>query len=157
MSGDLANVTARHPGAIVSFESNHGPLRFSCDRFDAWRGHGWRANVRAIALGLEALRKVDRYGIGTGAEQYRGFGALPPATPMGAAMTAETAAAFVAEAACDLDAYDLLLAGEPEVIRGCYRRAAAVLHPDTGGDADEFRRLIEARDLLLSMGSPSPT
>lgn len=33
----------------------------------------WRHNVRSIALGLEALRAVDRYGITRKGEQYAGF------------------------------------------------------------------------------------
>ena len=33
----------------------------------------WRHNVRSIALGLEALRAVDRYGISRRGEQYAGF------------------------------------------------------------------------------------
>lgn len=38
----------------------------------------WRHNVRSIALGLEALRAVDRFGISRRGEQYAGFrGALP--------------------------------------------------------------------------------
>lgn len=38
----------------------------------------WQHNVRSIALGLEALRAVDRYGITKRGEQYAGFtGALP--------------------------------------------------------------------------------
>ena len=60
------------PGVILSFESRHGPLRYPSDNFDDWRD-----NVRAIALALEALRKVDRYGVTRHAEQYRGWAALP--------------------------------------------------------------------------------
>jgi hypothetical protein len=56
-----------------------------------------RMNARAIALGLEALRKVDRYRITKRGEQYTGWSALPPATPMGAAkMTADDALEFFA-------------------------------------------------------------
>jgi hypothetical protein len=33
----------------------------------------WQHNVRSIALGLEALRAVDRYGITRRGEQYAGF------------------------------------------------------------------------------------
>jgi len=47
--------------------------------------------VRAIALALEALRKVDRYGVRSGS-QYAGFKALPPGD-FAAAMTPELAAA----------------------------------------------------------------
>jgi hypothetical protein len=54
-----------------------------------------RMNARAIALGLEALRKVDRYRITKRGERYTGWSALPPATPMGAAkMTADDALEF---------------------------------------------------------------
>lgn len=152
-TGLLAHVRTEHPGVIVSFESDHaGPLRFSCDRFDdGYRGKaGWRENLRAIALGLEALRKVDRYGIGTGAEQYRGFGALPPATPMGAAtMTVDEAARLLADATSRTWTVDEVLA-DPDVARSAYRMASKRHHPDAGGDPETFRRLTEARDLLLS-------
>lgn len=37
----------------------------SCDR--------WQDNVRSIALGLEALRAVDRFGISREGQQYAGF------------------------------------------------------------------------------------
>lgn len=33
----------------------------------------WQHNVRSIALGLQALRAVDRYGISRRGEQYAGF------------------------------------------------------------------------------------
>lgn len=44
-----ANARIEHPGVIVSFESKHGPLRYSTDRFTHWLD-----NLRAIALGLAA-------------------------------------------------------------------------------------------------------
>jgi hypothetical protein len=159
-TGLLAHAQTQHPGVIVSFEADQGPLRFSCDRFsDGWnRKAGWRDNLRAVALALEALRKIDRYGIGSGREQYVGFNALPPGQPMamGAAMTIEEAARLLAECsvpnATGDDARvrylsDRLLAGEG--IQLAYRVAAKHHHPDAGGDAELFRRLTEARDLLL--------
>ena len=42
---------------------------------------------------------------------------------------------------------------EPADERIAYRRGAAKLHPDAGGDPEEFRRLQEARDVLLGGGS----
>ena len=56
------------PAVIIAFESKHGPLKYATDVFDHWH-----ANLRAIALGLEALRKVERYGITQRGEQYTGF------------------------------------------------------------------------------------
>ena len=147
-TGLLAHAHVEHPGVIVSFEANRGPLRFSCDRFDAYGpAAGWRANVRAIALGLEALRKIDRYGIGSGGEQYTGFGALPPGQPlaMGPAMTLDEAERLLG---LDLiDRYDV------DTIRLHYRGLSKHHHPDAGGDPDTFRRLTEARDLLLGRSS----
>ena len=62
----------RGPGVILSFDSPKGAMSFPCDQFTAWED-----NLRAIALALEALRKVDRYGVTRNAEQYRGWAALP--------------------------------------------------------------------------------
>lgn len=160
----LANVEPAHPGVVVSFDAARGPLRFSCDRFTNryYSGMaGWRANLRAIALALSDLRRVDRYGIGRGGEQYTGFGALPPGAPlaMGAAMTVDEAALLIAEHAMDpsgpmrdsdarAELRRRLIAGEGIAL--AYRVAAKRNHPDSGGDAEVFRRLTQARDLLLA-------
>ena len=57
-----------HPGVRIAFESKHGPLVYAADSCT-----DWQHNVRSIALGLEALRAVDRYGITRRAEQYAGW------------------------------------------------------------------------------------
>lgn len=63
--------TMAHPGVEVSFESKkHGRLSYSSDAF--W---DWQDNVRAIALSLEALRAVERWGVSKG-RQYAGFALL---------------------------------------------------------------------------------
>src|SRR5690349_2449130 len=41
-----ANTRPRHPGVIVAFESRHGPLKYTADKFATWT-----ENLRAIALG----------------------------------------------------------------------------------------------------------
>jgi hypothetical protein len=78
-----ANARLSDAGVVVAFDSMHGPLRYACDRF--W---SWQENLRAVALGLEALRKVSRYGIATDGQQYRGYRALgghdPRVRPRGA-------------------------------------------------------------------------
>ncbi len=56
------------PGVILTFESPKGNISMPCDRYNHWRD-----NLRAIALSLEALRAVDRYGVTRGNEQYRGW------------------------------------------------------------------------------------
>lgn len=138
-----------HPGVIVSFASRFGPLRYLTDHFERWEH-----NLRAIALGLEALRKVDRYGITQRGEQYTGWKALPPGIAVGPAnnMTVEAAAAFIASniAGVEADAPTLanLIVDQPEALTEAYRIAALKLHPDTGGDPAEFRRLQDAKHVL---------
>lgn len=151
-----------HPGVIVSIDAAVGPLRFSTDLHrDAYlRGYlpGWQANVRAIALGLEALRRVDRYGIGTGAEQYVGWNALPPARPMGAAMTKDEAARILIQwgdphedPANESAIADVIR--DESFVQDLFRAAATATHPDRGGDPEVFRRVAAARDLLLGRAS----
>jgi len=151
--GIKANATVGEPGVVVSFESKHGPLRYATDTFTSAtvQGHhmpGWQANVRAIALGLEALRKVDRYGISKDGEQYRGWSQLPPGRPTGPAMTVEEAAQLLAvEGLEDPRAWVDVMEGGPDA---AFRMAAKRHHPDAGGNPDTFRRITTARDLLAA-------
>jgi hypothetical protein len=72
-----ANARARiHPGVEISFDSrDHGRQTFATDEYDDWQD-----NVRAIALSLEALRAVERWGVSKG-RQYTGL--RPPAAGPG--------------------------------------------------------------------------
>lgn len=79
LDGQLrADANVRHSGVELSFElPDRRRLVFHTDVH-----HDWKDNLRAIALGLEALRAVQRYGITTGiGEQYAGFAMLPPGGP----------------------------------------------------------------------------
>lgn len=120
-----ANVKAAHPGVILAFDSKWGPLQYATDEFQTWQD-----NLRAIALAMEALRKVDRYGVSKRGEQYKGWKAIPASTdPADAIQTREQARAV-------LDAY------------GSVKDAIRSTHPDTGGDETEFRKVQRARELL---------
>lgn len=66
----------RHPGVEISFESQYGRLTYATDVF--W---DWRDNVRAVALGLEALRAIDRWGVARRGQQYAGFAQLAAGGP----------------------------------------------------------------------------
>jgi hypothetical protein len=137
----------------ISFESRYGPLTYATDEY-ARNGSmmGWQANVRAIALGLQALRAVDRYGITRSGEQYRGFTALSDKPADHDAMTPQDARLVFADAlgieiiASDLDTED--------GIKRAFRLASRKHHPDvTGGDGSVFRLLTKARDTLLAVVS----
>ena len=149
-----ADAKVRTPQVVVSFPSIHGPLRYASGRYEGsgWGKYlpGWQGNVRAVALGLEALRAVDRYGIAGRGEQYTGWNALPPATPMGAAPfgSAAEAAAWLGEmiGAEPLSIGTILR--DPAALDAAVRKARKITHPDAGGDADQFKRVTAARDLI---------
>ena len=134
-----------HPGVIVSFESKQGPVSFPCDEFFEWRD-----NLRGIALTLERLRLVDLYGVTKGGEQYVGFPALPAATA-----TEADAVPFASreEAATWLVRTSGLSFSVVNPSRESLIKASCAIartsHPDApGGDAAEFRRLQQAKEML---------
>lgn len=143
----------------VSFDSRHGPLRYATAKFtgNAYRSPGWQANVRAIALGLESLRRVSRYGIGARGEQYTGWAQLGTGgVALGPVkMTVDEAARLLYDAATP-EAYEVSvssLINSAATVRLAYRTAAKKFHPDNGGNPAEFARLKEAHDLLLEGAS----
>lgn len=137
-----ANARPAFPGVVLSFGSIHGPLQYTTDVFDHWQD-----NLRAIALGLESLRRVDRYGITKRGEQYTGWRALPVGTNGRGPFTLESAAAFISHHAGGPPAASTLIT-DRETLAIAYRKAARVLHPDAGGDTALFARLQEAKRLL---------
>jgi hypothetical protein len=128
------------PATIVSFNDGH-EYAYPCDHFDSYPD-----NLRAIALALEALRKVDRYGVTRRGEQYQGFRALPPAPDQRPKMTPVEAAEFVASKVPGVDARALLL--QKALFEVIFKLAQKALHPDAGGSHDEFVKLQQAGAVL---------
>lgn len=121
------------PGVIVSFDSRHGPLRYFTDVFTHWE-----ANLRAVALGLEALRKVDRYGISKRGEQYKGYRQLEGPEEMNYEKAVRVLSRF-----SDVDFS--FKEGSEEWVKRAYRKSVKVLHPDVeGGTEAAMRELNEA-------------
>lgn len=107
-----------HPGIEVSFDTpRRGRLVFAVDTFDHWED-----NLRAIALGLEALRAVDRYGIADTGQQYAGFAQL------GAGESKVERGRRLVDAA------------------GSMVAALKRHHPDHGGDAADFDAVMAFRE-----------
>lgn len=139
-----ANARSEHPGVILSLDSPYGPLSYPCDRFT-----NWQDNLRAIVLALEALRKVDRYGVTKNGEQYKGWKQLD-GRPMTAPMDRSKAAEYLANAADPNVRIPGLVTAlfDGRMIEATYKTAAKNLHPDTGGTTEDFQRLQEAKRLL---------
>lgn len=141
-----ANARVGHPGVVVSFGSDFGPLRYATDAYERDWAHGmpsWQGNLRAIALTLEALRAIDRWGVSKRGEQYTGWKALP-ATSGTTFPSADEALRWMREQAGDTASL--------RSARIVYRDLAKRLHPDAGGNADEWEKLSAARLLLMSAG-----
>jgi hypothetical protein len=156
LDGQLrANATVNHPGVILTVDTKrHGTLVYPCDAFVAgYRHPSWQANLRAIALGLEALRKVERYGIAERGQQYAGYREIGTGIALGeAAMTVEDAARLLCDATADLIGEDPDDIDRVSIVaRSLWREAAKTHHPDVGGDPALFRRLTQARDLLEAL------
>lgn len=126
-----------HPGVVLYFTSKDGPLCFPCGTFGTMG-----ANLQAIALTLEALRAIDRYGATVGHEQYRGFTALPPAPKP---MSVEGAAEFIA---MNSSVSRGVVIEQADGYRLAYRQAATRLHPDVTGSNEAFYRLGKAKEVL---------
>lgn len=123
----------------ISFESKHGPLRYETGEY-----HRWQDNVRAIALSMEALRAVDRYGVSKRGEQYRGWRQLTVATGNAedAVVTVEHAREVLARA---LDVPINAISGTDAEVKRALRRT----HPDSArGDETKFRMVVKAREVL---------
>jgi hypothetical protein len=128
------------PGVILAFSSPKGSLSFPCDRYTSWRD-----NVRAIALALEALRAVDRYGVTRGNEQYTGWARLE--APANGKMSREAAAAVIA-GVVGADPNVLLKSWE-QIGVAMVRRAMVLSSPDSAtDDADRARR----HELFVKVG-----
>jgi len=141
-----ASAKPRHPGVQVFFDSRYGPLVYQCDMF-----RHWQQNVRAIALTLQRLRMAELYGCTRRGEQYQGFKALPAPQANGddfgfTMAERKTRAAFFLAKQSDMDSSEILASADHR--EAAFRTAAKRLHPDVGGNAEDFKKLQTARKLL---------
>lgn len=64
------------PGVAVYFQLNGAPYVLACDTFSELS-----QNLAGIAGHVEAMRRIERYGVATSAETLEAFRALPPPSP----------------------------------------------------------------------------
>ncbi len=115
------------PGVAVYFELDGKPHCLPCDTYTTVA-----ANIAAVAAHIEATRKIERYGVGSIAEMFSGFLALPsPDDERPWREVLEVHRKVVV---------NLRLAEE------AYKRLARDRHPDHGGSDAMMAELNAARD-----------
>jgi hypothetical protein len=133
------------PGVVLSFTTKQGRMVMPCDKYT-----DWEANLRAIALTLEHLRAVERYGATSEKqEQYTGWLRLPVA---GASDEAAECAKILIHHACATYAPSVVL-GSQSVFDSVWKEAVRRTHPDTnnGCDGGDFNKVIDARERIKTL------
>lgn len=135
-----------HPGVVLKFDvynsqaKRYEQMSFECDQFTEWK-----ANVRAIADALEALRKVNRYGVSGGGKSnahYEGYKALPGQETVD---TEQAATLLMIHSAYSTHS----ILGDQKIFKDAYRQASIVLHPDKPtGSHEKFVQLQKAKEIL---------
>jgi hypothetical protein len=92
-------------------------------------------NIAALAAHIDALRRIERYGVGTIEQALAGYKALP----------ADSAADWRAVLGFPKDARPSL-----DQVDAAYKAIAKQKHPDVGGSEMEMTHLNRARDYALS-------
>ena len=140
-----ANARPKSPAVIIEFTAGklkgRPVLLYRCDKFGFWQD-----NVYAMAVALEDLRRVDRYGVTPTGEQYAGFKALPAST---------SATLTTAEAAGIIGAHSgqpaAAIIGHAENAKAAVRTAIFRTHPDrNSGGRSAFDEVERARSVLSS-------
>lgn len=128
----LGNEHPKQPGVVAYFDYDEKPVAIPCDRWARVE-----ANVRAIALTIEAMRGMERWGAKHMiTAMFSGFTALPERTGK--------------------SCWEILglepdpLPSETDVMTA-YRKLATTTHPDKeGGSHDAFAALANAKDIALA-------
>lgn len=116
------------PGVAVYFELDKQPYCLPCDKWDSVAG-----NLAAVAAHLNAIRGIERWGVGDLRTQFAGFQALPDPDRI---------------IWRDVFGYDKH-APPPSAqeLANQFKLLRSKQHPDKGGNAQEFDRVMKAYEL----------
>ena len=112
------------PGIALYFTLKGKPLCLACDKWDRAAD-----NIAAIAQHIDALRRIDRYGIGSIEQAFAGYTAIP----------AQAASWFTV---LEFDAPPKVW----DVIEQRHTELAKRHHPDRGGNPETMAKINAARD-----------
>lgn len=112
------------PGAAAYFKLEGRDIALACDKWDRVPD-----NIIAIAKHIEAMRGMDRWGVGNLGQAFRGYEALPAPEAWWKVLGLPGAVR------------------SREAINAAYRKASGSAHPDRpGGSHDQQARVNAARD-----------
>ncbi|MDH5257002.1 MAG: J domain-containing protein [Gammaproteobacteria bacterium] len=115
-------------GVAVYFKYKDRDMSFACDKY-----YQIGDNIHAIGKTINALRGIECWGASDMMERaFTGFEALPDPAAAGAERW-----------------QDVLQVGNSYTLSECetnFKLLAKDHHPDKGGDAEEFKKLVVARD-----------
>lgn len=115
-------------GVAVYFELKGKPISLACDKWNRVEDNVW-----AIAKHIESLRGQDRWGVGSIEQAFRGYMALPaPGESTGSSWW---------------NVLGVPINASPEQVRQAYRILVKKHHPDSGGDAELFHRVMKAMEI----------
>lgn len=113
------------PGAAVYFTLNRQPRCLACDKWDRVAD-----NIAALAAHIDALRRIDRYGVGSLDQAFAGYAALPAK-----GQTWRTTLGFAPHETVSR-----------EMVERAFRERARTAHPDVhGGSHDAMASLTAAK------------
>lgn len=118
------------PGVAVYFRFKGRATVLACDRYIRVAD-----NIAAIAAHIDALRRIDRYGVGTLEQALAGYRSLP------ADMAADWRSVFGFDADARVSVGD---------VQDRFRQRAATAHPDKGGSDEMMMHVNRAREYALS-------
>lgn len=118
------------PGAAIYFRFKGKATVLACDRY-----HTVAENIAALAAHIDALRRIERYGVGTIEQALAGYKALPADTAADWRMVL----GFSKGAVPSLDEVDRK-----------YKELARMVHPDKEGGSDvAFQHLARAKEYAV--------
>lgn len=123
------------PGVAVYFTRNGRQLCIPCDRYLTVAD-----NLRAVALSIEAIRGLERWGgMSMMDRAFTGFAQLPTANVPAKPRRPWREVFGFAEN----------FQATAEIMEAMFRAESRRRHPDTGGTDEDFRELVQAREDAL--------
>ena len=116
-------------GAAVYFRFKGRATVLACDSY-----HTVADNIAALAAHIDALRRIERYGVGTIEQALAGYKALP----------ADSAADWR-----NVFGFTMQQRISAEEVQSAYRERAKVAHPDKGGTEEMMSHVNRAREFAL--------